>query len=111
MHGSTENTLDKADLRRRMAAAFGALTMLAMRDPRYRNYTIDDLRWIVEPAVLTGNFMIASGRKKEGGIPVPIGAVIWARVSELVDARLEEQKGKRPLRLSPEEMVGGRFTG
>ena len=90
---------------RRQALAFGDLTSLALQHPVYRNYAIADLDWLIGPAVLTGNFMMANAARPDG-VVVPVAAIIWARVSKEVDQRIMENL-HRPFRLSPEEYVSG----
>ena len=90
---------------RQRAAALGDLTVLAMQHPSFRNYAIADLDWLIGPAIITGNFLVANA-EREDNPPVPIAAITWARVSEEVDLRLMENLA-RPFRLSPEEYVSG----
>ncbi|RME95897.1 MAG: toxin-activating lysine-acyltransferase [Alphaproteobacteria bacterium] len=90
---------------RQRAAIFGELTLLAMQHGNYRNMAIADLDWLIGPAVLTGNFMIANASWPDGSA-VPVAAVTWALVAEEVDRRLMDNL-TRPFRLSPAEYVSG----
>jgi cytolysin-activating lysine-acyltransferase len=102
---SDEEKAKRAAMARQSSAVVGDLVFLLMRDPRFKNFAIADLEWLVLPAVITGQYAMAHGERGDG-VSVPIAAVLWASVSEEVDARLEENL-HRPFRLTPTEWTGG----
>ena len=61
-------------------------------DPRYTTLTAGDLLAMILPPVTMGHFAIAKAPTKLVGrdhsIPAPRAAILWARVSDKVDARL-----------------------
>ncbi len=90
---------------RERAALFGDLVYLALQDPVYRNMALSDLEWLILPALETGNFSILNTNRPDG-VAVPIAALTWARVSEDVDRRIEENL-HRPFRLAAQDYVSG----
>ncbi len=102
---SEEERRRNATASRQRAATFGDLAMLAIQHNSYRNMAIADLDWLIGPAIMTGNFMIANATREDGAV-LPIAAITWARVSEELDRRLVENLS-RPFRLSPAEYVSG----
>jgi len=89
-----------------LAAAFGEVVTLLMRSHTYRNHTLADLEWLVVPAVSSGQFSLAEAQSKTSGLRAPVGLVLWASVSEAVDARLSSEIDK-PLKLAPAEWKSG----
>ena len=87
-----------------LAAAFGEIVLLLLRSPR-NNYSVADLGWLVAPAVGHGQFALAEARSEETGAVRPVGAVLWAMVSDDVDKRLSDVTV--PLRLKPDEWRSG----
>lgn len=109
---STDAPLDPDEARKRaiaskqIAAAFGEIVALAMRTQSTRHHTLQDLEWLIAPAVLTGQFALAEAQAKSTGLVTPVGAVLWALVSEETDRRLTAELDT-PLRLRPDEWRGG----
>lgn len=109
---STDAPLDPDEARKRaiaskqIAAAFGELVALAMRAQATRHHTLQDLEWLIAPAVLTGQFALAEAQAKSTGLVTPVGAVLWALVSEDTDRRLTGEL-EAPMRLRPEEWRAG----
>jgi hemolysin-activating ACP:hemolysin acyltransferase len=109
---STDTPLDKDEARKRaiaskqIAAAFGEIVALAMRTQATRHHTLQDLEWLVAPAVLTGQFALAEAQAKTTGLVTPVGAVLWAMVSEETDRRLTAEL-EAPMRLRPDEWRAG----
>lgn len=91
---------------KQIAAAFGEIVALAMRTQSTRHHTLQDLEWLIAPAVLTGQFALAEAQAKTTGLVTPVGAVLWALVSEETDRRLTAELDT-PLRLRPDEWRGG----
>ena len=96
----------RAALSKRLAGAFGEIVSVLMRSEAHRTQMLMDLEWLVLPALATGQFTIAGAQSKSVGYSLPVGAVLWARVSPEVDQRLASNLDQ-PLRLKPEEWASG----
>ncbi len=96
----------KADLAQRSAAAFGGIVVVMMHSPAYQGYTLADLKWIVLPAVISGQYSLAQARVKETGDVKPVGVVLWAAVSDEVDRRLTTDP-QASVRLAADEWRSG----
>lgn len=90
----------------RATSALGSIVSLMMHLPAFARYTVGDLRWLVAPAVATGQYSLAQGRVKSTGEMRTIGVLLWACVSDEVDARLMTA-GDTSVRLAPEEWRSG----
>jgi hemolysin-activating ACP:hemolysin acyltransferase len=86
-------------------ANFGGAVSLFMRSPAHRHYTLADLEWCLIPALALNQFMVAEA-KLPNGQAVPVALVLWARVSDEIDARLSSAP-RYPLRLHPNEWQSG----
>lgn len=85
-----------------ISTAFGDIVSVLMRTEPFKGLALQDLEWLVMPALRTGQFAMAHGDPRgpeatEGGkdgegkakpLNVPIAVVLWAYVSDDVDARL-----------------------
>lgn len=89
----------------KLNVAFANIVTLMMRHQAFRTHFIAELEWILVPAVATGQFLISEVKESAEGIPIPVAAVLWARVSEEVDKRLQGLK-QRP-KLAPNEWASG----
>jgi hemolysin-activating ACP:hemolysin acyltransferase len=89
----------------RNALAFTQIVGVLMRSPHYKQYTLDDLEWLVIPPLLAGQFRIGEATPKEG-LTLPVAVVLWARVTAEVDKRLMEAD-TLAFRLKPEEWTSG----
>ena len=98
-----------AEASKRVAATLGELVSLFMRSPRHRDYKLSDLRWLVLPAIRTGQLAIAASQSKSRGHTAPVAAVLWASVSLEIDARLAE-KPDAPIRLAPKDCKSGEIV-
>lgn len=104
--------LSEEELRKRAAASklvsasFGEIVSVLMRSEHYKQYTLQDLEWLVVPAVLSNQFLLAEARAKGNGFTAPVGIVMWASVSAEVDQRLTANIAT-PLRLRPEDWRSG----
>jgi len=87
---SPEEARKHAAVGKQLAGAFGELVTLLMRSEADRKRPIADLEWMVAPAIATGQFAIADAQSKKTGAISPVGAVLWAMVSEDVDKRLSD---------------------
>lgn len=101
---SAEDAKKRRVAAKQMAASFGEIVTLLMRSGE-KHHTLGDLEWLVVPAVARGQFAVADAQSKETGATAPVGAVLWALVSEDVDKRLSDLS--TPLRLKPEEWRSG----
>ncbi len=72
---------------KKMAASFGEIVTLLMHSAGDKHRSLVDLEWLVVPAVARGQFALADAQSKESGAVAPVGAVLWALVSEDVDKR------------------------
>ncbi len=90
----------------RLAASLGQIVGLMMRAPQHRQAFLGDLDWLVVPAIVSSQFAVHEAHDPRSGVKLPVAAVMWARVSEDVDARLSANIGVRP-RLKPEEWTSG----
>jgi|SoiMethySBSTD1v2_1073268.scaffolds.fasta_scaffold259772_2 cytolysin-activating lysine-acyltransferase len=96
----------RAALSKRLAGAFGEIVSVLMRSETHRTQMLMDLEWLVLPALATGQFTIAGAQSKSVGYSLPVGVVLWARVSPEVDGRLASNLNQ-PMRLKPEEWASG----
>ena len=90
---------------KQLAAAFGEIVLLLLRSSQNNRHSVADLEWLVVPAVRHGQFAVAEARSKETGAISPVGALLWAMVSDDVDRRLSDMTA--PLRLEPNEWRSG----
>ncbi len=103
---STEELERRAKIANRMAASFGQIVALMARSDAHRLTNLAELEWLIMPAIASGQFLIAEAQSKSLGLVAPIAAVLWACVSDEVDARLCAS-ADRPGRLRPEEWRSG----
>lgn len=61
-----------------------------MQSPAHTEVRLPDLRELVVPAVVSNQFRIAEAHRNDSGYTIPVAVVLWARVSEEVDARLSD---------------------
>ena len=90
----------------RLAASLGQIVGLMMRTPQHRQEFLGDLDWLVVPALVSNQFVVHEALDPRSGIKLPVAAVLWARVSEEVDARLTASIRNRP-KLKPDEWTSG----
>lgn len=101
------------------AVAFGEVVMVLMRTQPFSELALKDLEWLAGPPVNVGQFAIAHGDprpadqlteadKADPNRPnIPVAAVLWAYVSEDVDARLRANPSDGVVRLAPAEWRSG----
>lgn len=89
-----------------MMAVFGEIMTVLMRAPHYRALPLSELEWLVGPAVGSRQFALAEAQSKTNGLVTPVGAVLWASVSDEIDRRFSEDLAA-PLRLQPNEWRSG----
>jgi hemolysin-activating ACP:hemolysin acyltransferase len=104
--------LEDEEAKRRVAAArhasatFGEIVTLLMRTPEYKDVSLGDLEALVVPPLLSGQVSVATAQSQNSGVTMPVGAILWARVSPEVAKRLASQAG-HTIRLAPEEWKSG----
>lgn len=76
----------------------GEITWLLSQSPLHKNLFISDLEWFVMPAILLEQFRLYPGPNGQ-----PAGLILWASVSEEVQARLENNQPK----LAPQDWKSG----
>jgi cytolysin-activating lysine-acyltransferase len=103
---SAEERTKRVATAKKLAAAFGEMVTLLMRSSTDRQRPLQDLEWMVIPALKAGQFAIAEAHSKETGAVTPIGAVVWAFVSKDVDERLAASPD-RLVPLRPEDWRSG----
>jgi cytolysin-activating lysine-acyltransferase len=103
---SDENLKKMAQASKRLSSAFGEIVALLMRTRGYSSMALSELDWLVVPAVVTGQFTLAESQSKSNGVLQPMGVILWAKVSQDIDAQITSQPDK-PLRLKPADWVGG----
>lgn len=89
----------------KLNVAFAQVITMMMRHQAFRTHFIAELEWMLVPPIATGQFLISEIKDPAEGIPIPVAAVLWARVSAEVDKRLSATKA-RP-KLSPTEWSSG----
>ena len=82
---------------------FGEVSSLMARDPAYAALPLSDLSWIVRPALASRQVIVARTRSarettsangvaaQQGG---PIAFVVWAYLSDEIDAELKRENGR-----------------
>ena len=102
---SAEDARKRMNASKQMAAAFGEVVSLLMRSGSDKHHSLADLEWLVVPAIARGQYALAEAQSKETGATAPVGAVLWALVSQEVDKRLSDISA--PVRLRPDEWRSG----
>ena len=96
----------RAAAAKHVAASFGEIVTLMMRSAADKAITLQDLEWMVVPALMRGQFAVADAQSKDTGAVMPVGAVLWAFVSPEVDQRLSGG-ADQSMRLQPAEWRSG----
>ena len=96
----------RAEASRRYAATMGEIVGLMARSPSHKNYRLGDIRWLVVPALRTGQYAVATAQSKSQGFTAPVAAILWASVSPEVDTRLSSNLSN-PIQLAPREWKSG----
>ncbi len=79
---------------RLLSSQFGNMVTIMMQSPHHKNVLLSELRRRVVPPLLNKQFRLAEARKKNSGTTVPVGLILWARVSDEVHNRLLNQLDK-----------------
>ena len=88
------------------SATFGEIVMLLMRTSEYRGMPLRDLEALVMPPLVNGQISVATAQSNGSDVTTPVGAVLWATVSEEVAKRLASEAGKS-IPLAPGEWKSG----
>lgn len=107
---AASTTMTQQALASALTPALGKLTAVLMFSPRHENMSLKELSQLVLPAVANDMIVIAEARNAaaDGGqqASAPVGALLWARVSDEVDRRLAAEPS-RVQALKPSEWTGG----
>jgi hemolysin-activating ACP:hemolysin acyltransferase len=97
------------EIRSKLSTAFSQVTLAMMTTPRYRHMAIADLEWLVLEPLLRDRIAIAHSRKEADDQSGIVGFAIWAKVSDEVSGKIEEQAkaGTFPVRLRGGEWASG----
>lgn len=101
-----EEARRRAGLAKAAAAAFGEFVTLLMHAPSEKNRPLSDLEWMILPAIVTGQYVLADAQSKQTGAVLPVAGVIWALVSPEIDALLTNQADTAP-KLRPQDWKSG----
>jgi hemolysin-activating ACP:hemolysin acyltransferase len=91
---------------RRQSLMFAEAIIVMMRSPQFKWVTIGEIESLVMPAISTGQFRFARMRSHAKATATPIGAMLWASVSDDVDRRIRANLDQ-PIRLAPGEWRDG----
>ncbi len=91
---------------RALAANLGAVVAIMMRSPEHRNATLSEIQTLVGPPLGLDQIAIVEARDPSSGIIAPVAAVLWALVSDKVDASLSNVDDPKP-KLEPRDWRSG----
>ena len=89
-----------------IASQFGNMVTIMMQSPHHRNIRLAELYRRLVPPLLIDQFRLAEARKKDSGTTLPVGLILWAKVSDEVHKRLLGQLD-RTFDLGPQEWRSG----
>jgi len=102
------DSIQRNALMRRMAASFGDIVGLLMQAPQFKQLSLDDLEWLVLPALRSGQCLVMERTDHTTGTYAVMAVALWARVSENVEQRIIAGIATgQPTRLAPTEWVSG----
>ena len=94
--------------KQRFTEDFAHAIAVIMRTPKLREMPVADLEWLLLPALLAGQCRVAFSQSSEASGPIfPSALVLWARVSDAVDKRLDAGA----IKLSPPIGPRGTLSG
>jgi hemolysin-activating ACP:hemolysin acyltransferase len=100
-----------AEVRTRIQAAVGQITLALASLPRYRNQMLGDVQSLVLDPLMRDRVAIASETATTGDDAMAnlAGIAFWATVSPEVDARIREQvkTGAFPIKMKPDDWNSG----
>ncbi len=90
------------------AAAFGEIVSVLMRSTPHRSMALAQVEALLVPPILSKQYLVAKAKPKDDSdVPgMPVGVVIWARVSDELDRKLASDLDK-PLQLSHADWTSG----
>jgi hemolysin-activating ACP:hemolysin acyltransferase len=103
---SPEELQKRMAISQRLSMAFGQIVNVLMRSPTHKHLSLADLEWAAAPAIVTGQFALAEAQSKANGMVAPVAAIMWAFVSDEVDARISASP-EAPVRLTIPEWRSG----
>ncbi|MBU2580170.1 MAG: toxin-activating lysine-acyltransferase [Alphaproteobacteria bacterium] len=83
----------------------GQIANLMASSPNFQQAKLADLSWLAIPAIKANQVAVAEAKDKAGNL-LPVGAVLWARVSPEVDSRLTSQASYPP-QIKAQEWTSG----
>lgn len=90
----------------RLLLRFGEVVSVLMRTPQFGRLPLTEVRALVVPPLISGQFLVAEAQSKSQGFITPVATALWAKVSKEVDQRLSQDLDK-PIRLAPNEWKCG----
>ena len=88
-----------------VSASIGDLAVVFSRSPTHQHLCLADLKWMVLPPVVAGQFYIVEAADQSTGFRAPVAVVTWAFVSDDLDASLRESTARPQLR--PDQWKSG----
>jgi len=104
---SAEEMKRRANYSHGLVQAFGAIVAIYMKSKFHREMRLAEIENIVAPAVMTGQFSLAEATHKQHGLVTPVAVVLWANVSDQIDARISGQP-ELPMNLAPPDWKSGK---
>jgi cytolysin-activating lysine-acyltransferase len=92
-----------------VSAATGDIAVVYSRSAEHEHYSLADIKWLILPVVLRGQFYVAQAARKDTGFRAPVAVATWAFVSDEVDRRLSADLTHR-IRLRPDEWKCGEIA-
>ena len=91
---------------RLISSQFGNMVTIMMQSPHHKNVRLSELPDRLVPPLTKNQFRLAEARKQGHGSTIPVGMIIWARVSDDVHNRMMQQLDS-PFELKLEEWQSG----
>lgn len=91
---------------RLLAANFGNMVTVLMQSQHHKDIPLSELYGRLVAPLTANQFRVAEVAKEGSGMTVPVALIIWARVSDDVHARLQ-QNLDRPITLKGDEWTSG----
>lgn len=89
-----------------LAAKFGNMVTVLMQSEPYKDLKLSDLSHRIVPPLTSNQYRLGEARPKGSGHTIPVGLILWARVSDAVHERML-QALDAPFELAPEEWTSG----
>ena len=89
-----------------MMQAFGAIVAVYARSKVHREMKLCDIESFIGQAVATGQFSLAEATHRQNGLVTPVAAVLWASVSDAIDARISADPEK-PFEFAQADWMSG----